>query len=115
MASEFTFEITKHIGVIKAYETGWSKEINIVSWHGGQPKVDIRDWDENHEKMSRGVTLTKEEFRKMVEQYGILGRNEVEHTRKVLSAAAMTYVAAAAASILQLLRLVLLFGRRRDD
>ena len=51
----------------------------------------------------------------MVEQYGILGRNEVEHTRKVLSAAAMTYVAAAAASILQLLRLVLLFGRRRDD
>lgn len=31
MASEFTFEITKHIGVIKAYETGWSKEINIVS------------------------------------------------------------------------------------
>ena len=51
----------------------------------------------------------------MVEQYGILGRNEVEHTKKVLSAAAMTYVAAAAASILQLLRLVLLFGRRRDD
>ena len=51
----------------------------------------------------------------MVEQYGILGSNEVEHTKKVLSAAAMTYVAAAAASILQLLRLVLLFGRRRDD
>ena len=58
MASEFTFEITKHIGVIKAYET---------SWNGGQPKVDIRDWDENHERMSRGVTLTKDEFRKMVE------------------------------------------------
>ena len=67
MASEFTFEITKHIGVIKAYETGWSKEINIVSWNGSQPKVDIRDWDENHERMSRGITLTKDEFRKMVE------------------------------------------------
>ena len=51
----------------------------------------------------------------MVEQYGILGSNEVEHTKKVLSAAAMTYVAAAAASILQLLRLVLPFGRRSDD
>ena len=52
----------------------------------------------------------------MVEQYGILGSNEVVHTRKVLSAAAMTYVAAAAASsILQLLRLILLFGRRSDD
>ena len=49
-----------------------------------------------------------------VEQYGILGNEEVSHTKKVLSAAAMTYVAAAAASILQLLRLVLLFGRRDD-
>jgi len=51
----------------------------------------------------------------MVEQYGILGNEEVGHTKKVLSAAAMTYVAAAAASILQLLRLVLLFGRRSRD
>lgn len=50
-----------------------------------------------------------------VERYGILGRDEIGQTKKVLSAAAMTYVAAAASSILQLLRLVLLFGRRRDD
>ena len=52
----------------------------------------------------------------MVEKYGILSGEELRHTRKVLSAAALTYVAAAAASILQLLRLVLLFGgRRRND
>ncbi|MFI3212610.1 MAG: zinc metallopeptidase [Eubacteriales bacterium] len=51
---------------------------------------------------------------KMLEGYGILGNGEVRGSRKVLSAAAMTYVAAAAASILQLLRLVMLFGRRRD-
>lgn len=51
----------------------------------------------------------------MVEQYGILGSNEVVHTKKVLSAATMTYVAAAASSILQLLRLILLFGRRNND
>ena len=52
----------------------------------------------------------------MMERYGILGGDELRSTRKVLSAAAMTYVAAAASSILQLLRLVLLFGgnRRRD-
>lgn len=46
---------------------------------------------------------------------GILGTEEVGNTRKVLSAAALTYVAGAAASILQLLRLVLLFGGRRND
>ena len=48
-------------------------------------------------------------------EMGILYGDEVKSTRKVLSAAALTYVAAAAASILQLLRLVLLFGGRRDD
>ena len=46
----------------------------------------------------------------MMERYGILSGDELRSTRKVLSAAAMTYVAAAASSILQLLRLVLLFG-----
>lgn len=52
----------------------------------------------------------------MMERYGILSGEELHSTRKVLSAAAMTYVAAAASSILQLLRLVILFGgnRRRD-
>ena len=43
----------------------------------------------------------------------MLYEDELYGARKVLSAAAMTYVAAAAASLLQLLRLVLLFGRRR--
>lgn len=47
---------------------------------------------------------------------GILNSEELPMTRKVLSAAALTYVASAAAAILQLLRLVMLFGgRRRDD
>ncbi len=49
-------------------------------------------------------------------EQGILSESELPYTRKVLSAAALTYVASAAASILQLLRLVLLFGGRgRDD
>lgn len=46
---------------------------------------------------------------------GILGDQEIRQTRKVLSAAALTYVASAAAAILQLLRLVILFGGRRND
>lgn len=52
----------------------------------------------------------------MLSSQGILRQEELPYTKKVLSAAALTYVASAAASILQLLRLVLLFGgRRRDD
>ena len=50
----------------------------------------------------------------MLEEYGILGHDEVADSRKVLSAAAMTYVASAAAAVVQLLRLVMLNNRRRD-
>ena len=52
---------------------------------------------------------------KVLETTGIFGTEELKYTRKVLGAAALTYVAAAASSILQLLRLVILFGGRRDD
>lgn len=52
----------------------------------------------------------------MLESTGIMGQTEIGSTKKVLRAAAMTYVAALAASALQLLRLILLAGgRRRDD
>lgn len=52
---------------------------------------------------------------KLLDQTGILQGEEVGYTRQVLGAAALTYVAAAAGSILQLLRLLILFGGRRDD
>ena len=48
----------------------------------------------------------------MLGEYGILGEDELVHTRKVLKAAAMTYVASAASAVIQLLRLVLLNNRR---
>ncbi|WP_333652815.1 zinc metallopeptidase [Lacrimispora sp.] len=48
-------------------------------------------------------------------QTGILGDQELGYTRKVLGAAALTYVAALAATVLQLLRLMILFGGRRSD
>lgn len=52
---------------------------------------------------------------RLLDSTGILRGEEVGYTRQVLGAAALTYVAAAAGSILQLLRLVILFGGRRDE
>ena len=52
---------------------------------------------------------------KMLGNYGIMSDDEVDDCKRVLGAAALTYVVAAASSILQLLRLVLLSGRRRRD
>ena len=51
----------------------------------------------------------------MLKTQGILGDEELVYTRKVLGAAALTYVASAAAAILQLLRIILLFGGRDRD
>ncbi len=50
---------------------------------------------------------------KVLDDTGILGTEELKSTRKVLTAAAMTYVASTAATILQLLRLLLIYGGRR--
>lgn len=54
---------------------------------------------------------------RMLDETGIMGRQEIRGTKKVLRAAAMTYVAAVIGSLLQLLRLLILSGafRRRDD
>ncbi len=67
MAKEIKFEIVKEIGVLSESPKGWTKELNIVSWNDGAPKYDLRDWDPEHEKMGKGVTLTEEEVRKLKE------------------------------------------------
>lgn len=40
--AELKFEIIKNIGVLSESSNGWKKEVNIVSWNGGDPKYDIR-------------------------------------------------------------------------
>lgn len=60
--AELTFEIIDHIAVLSEGTKGWTKEVNIVSWNGRIPKVDIREWDETHEKMAKGITLSKQEL-----------------------------------------------------
>lgn len=60
--SKFTYEVVETIAVLSEGTRGWQKELNLVSWNNREPKYDIRDWSENHEKMGKGVTLSKEEL-----------------------------------------------------
>jgi len=55
------FEIIENFGVLSESGSGWKKEVNLVSWNDRTPKYDIRDWDPEHEKMSKGITLSKDE------------------------------------------------------
>lgn len=64
-----TFEIKEYLGTIAKYDTNWRRELNIISWNGGAPKFDIRDWDEGHVKMSKGITLSMWEMRNVVDLY----------------------------------------------
>ncbi|MDR0551246.1 MAG: hypothetical protein LBG72_04415 [Spirochaetaceae bacterium] len=56
-----TFKIVEQRGVISEGKGGWKKELNLVSWSGRDPKLDIRDWSPDHLKMSKGITLTNDE------------------------------------------------------
>jgi len=60
--AEFKYEVTKHIGVLSEGSKGWTKELNLISWNGREPKYDIRDWAPEREKMGKGVTLSEEEL-----------------------------------------------------
>ena len=62
MAGDFRYDIVEEIGVLSENAKGWRKELNLISWNGATPKYDIREWAPEHEKMGKGVTLTKEEL-----------------------------------------------------
>jgi hypothetical protein len=59
---EIKYEIVKQIGVLSKSGSGWSKELNLISWNDREPKYDLRDWAADHEKMGKGVTLSREEL-----------------------------------------------------
>lgn len=73
-----TYEIIENIAVFgKRKDTGWTKEANIVAWNGGVPKLDIREWDPSHERMSRGISLYEEEAealaKALAKRYSVTG------------------------------------------
>lgn len=68
--SDIKYEIVKSVGVLSTSAKGWTKEVNMVSWNGAEPKIDIRDWAPQHEKMGKGITLTKEEAKALAKVLG---------------------------------------------
>lgn len=63
--AEIKYEIKETIGLLSENNKGWTKELNLISWNEREAKYDIRDWAPEHEKMGKGVTLSKEELIKL--------------------------------------------------
>ena len=59
--SDIVFEIVKSLGVLSESPKGWRKEVNLVSWNGRAPKIDIR-MGTDHERAGKGITLNEEEW-----------------------------------------------------
>lgn len=73
--AELKFEITERIGVLSENAKGWTKELNKVSWNEREPKYDLREWNPDHSRMGKGITLTDEEVETLK---AILNGEEIE-------------------------------------
>ena len=65
--AEIKYDIEKEIGVVSETTKGWTKELNLISWNGKTAKYNLRDWAPEHEKMGKGITLSKEELKSLRE------------------------------------------------
>ena len=73
--AELKFEITERIGVLSENAKGWTKELNKFSWNEREPKYDLREWNPDHSRMGKGITLTDEEVETLK---AILNGEEIE-------------------------------------
>lgn len=64
---DFSFDVKEQIGVLSTNSTGWNREVNMVSWNGHEPKLDIRDWAPDHSRMGKGISLSREESKALKE------------------------------------------------
>lgn len=64
MAS-ITHEIIDTVAILSR-KGSWTTELNIICWNGGDPKFDIRAWNEEHTKCSKGVSLAEKEARALM-------------------------------------------------
>lgn len=64
---DFKFEVVKHLAELSRNKNT-SKELNLVSFNGDEPKYDLRNWqnpDSEDARMLKGITLTKDELIKL--------------------------------------------------
>ncbi|RXJ00290.1 hypothetical protein DS745_12205 [Anaerobacillus alkaliphilus] len=60
--AEIKYEIEETLGELSESAKGWKKELNLISWNGRPAKFDLREWDPEHKKMGKGITLSREEI-----------------------------------------------------
>ena len=65
MMKNIDMKITEEIAVLSVSGSGYTKEINLVSWNDAEPKFDIRSWSPGREKCGKGIALTQTEAKNL--------------------------------------------------
>lgn len=64
-----TMEVIRKIAVLNDSDAGYTKELNLVSWNGREPKYDLRTWSPEGIAL-KGLTLTEEEAKELYKALG---------------------------------------------
>lgn len=59
--ADINYEIVEELGVLSTTASGWQEELNFIFWNEGEPKYDVRQWGPNHQRMGKGISLSREE------------------------------------------------------
>ena len=63
---EIECEILASYGIFSQGSRNWNKEVNLVSWNGRPAKLDIRNWQRDHQKCGKGIAITREEAEELL-------------------------------------------------
>lgn len=78
---DFKYEIVEHLAMLSLQDSGWSKELNIVKWQDKSPRLDIREWNNDHSRMSKGIGLSFEEAMKLKEALDALSQETLSYIK----------------------------------
>jgi hypothetical protein len=67
---EIQCDILEYYGIFSGGNRKWNKEVNLVSWNGRPAKLDIRNWQNDHEKCGKGITVSREEAEQLIKLLG---------------------------------------------
>ena len=60
--NDFSYKIVRNITTI-SQRGNWALELNLISWDGRPATFDLRKWNDDHTKMSKGISLTRDEVK----------------------------------------------------
>ena len=64
--SNYDFKIQKEIGIVSEKPSGWTLELNLVSFNGKGAMYDLREWNDDHTALRRGIRLSESDLRSLM-------------------------------------------------